>query len=408
MKNKMLAINKKILLFLLAGAALMQAACKKDSGGGPVITGLRAISPAPNDSALTTAGPGQWVVIRGSHLSGATSVFFNGYSSSFNAALFSDTTMAVNIPSDMPFASLDTSKLNTVTVVTTHGTATYKFPIVPPPPVITALSNEYAQAGLQITITGNNFFFIQKVVFPGNIAVTSGITSNVSGTSIQVTVPAGITTSGTIQVVNRYGTGTSMLRFNDFVTGVMHNYDNVNNYSWGAGSSSSSTAYPNNWGTYGVMNASGVGGGDLGWWNGNRSINLNSVQWVPLGYMSQTLDYFALKFEINVTTPWTGGSLYIVKDYDWTYVARYEPWLNADGTTTNYTSKGWQTVVIPLSSFRTKANGLDGTGNPAATMAGLLGSSGAGGIDIMFVNSGTTAVASFEAAIDNIRVEKIK
>lgn len=51
---------------------------------------------------------------------------------------------------------------------------------------------------------------------------------------------------------------------------------------------------------------------------------------------------------------------------------------------------------------------LDGTANPASSLSKLLGRSGAGGIDFMYINNGTTTVDNFEVAIDNIRVERIK
>jgi hypothetical protein len=408
MKTIFKPFYKKLLFFLLLIAVLIQVGCKKEHSGAPAITNLRAMAPSPNDSTLTVAGPGQWVVIRGANLRGASAIYFNGWPASFNSALFSDTTLVVLIPADMPFATLDQNKLNTVTVTTPAGEATYKFPIVPPPPVIMAMSNENAVAGTVVVIYGNNFFFVDKVIFPGGIAVSTGISSNQSGTALQLTVPPGITAGGPIQVQNRYGTGTSILLFNDMVTGVLHNYDNVNNFDWGAGTSASSSAYPGNRGTYGVMNASGVAGGDFGWWNGNRSINTKSVVWIPVAQLtSNTLDDFALKFEVNVKTPWNAGSIYVVRDYDWTYVARFEPWLKSDGSASSVATNGWETAIIPLSMFKTKSGSLDGTGNPAPSLTALLSNTGAGPIDFMFVNSGT-APASFEAAIDNIRVVRIK
>ena len=411
MKTHFSKYIKQIGLFLAVLVIGSQSACKKDetsSGGTPTISRLRAISPAPNDSTLTVAGPGQMVVIQGTNLANTTAIYFNGWPATFNAALFANSSIVVTIPADMPFATLDEADLNTVKVVTTSGEAVYQFPIVPPPPVVAGITNEYAKAGSKVAVYGNNFFFVDKVVFPGNIEVTSGITANDAGTMLMVTVPSGVTTAGNIKVVNRYGTGSSLLQFNDYSTGVLHNYDNVNNYDWGAGSSSSSTDFPGNSGTYGLMNASDVNGGDFGWWNGSRSVNIKSGVWVAPANLSESLDSYALKFEISVKSPWTAGSIYIVKDYNWNYLAVYNPWKGANGTVTPFVTNGWQTVTIPLTEFRTKANDLDGTGESAPNLATLLGSSGSGGINFMFVNNGTAPVASFEAAIDNIRIIKIK
>jgi len=393
-------------LLMISGFFLSLLSCKKDNNEGqPVISQIRAIAPAPNDSILKKAGPGQWIVIQGANLAGATQILFNGYPATFNSALFSPNNAVVLIPADMPFATLKPDDLNTIKLFTPAGSVTYAFPIEPPAPVIVAMSNEYAAAGTKVTILGNNFFYIDKVVFPGGITAATGIVSNASGNLLEVTVPAGITTGGTIQVVNRYGTGTSLLLFNDFTTGVLQNYDNVSNYDWGAGNSNSS-AYPGNHGYYGVIKATGVSGGDFGWWNGDRSVNTKSVHWVASENLSQPLSNYAVKFEINITKPWKNGTLFILKDYSWNFVARLEGWKKPDGTSADFTTTGWQTVIVPLNYFKSKANGQDGTGDPAASMSALLGS-GSGSFHMFFVNPGTTTVTDFEAAVDNFRVVKI-
>ena len=86
------------------------AACKKNNNeDAPSISRVRANLPAPNDSSLSKAGPGEWVVIEGSGFSTTNAVFFNGWPAQFNATLFSDNSMVVLIPADMPFASLEQS-----------------------------------------------------------------------------------------------------------------------------------------------------------------------------------------------------------------------------------------------------------------------------------------------------------
>lgn len=393
---------------LLLALLTAWAACKKDSEGKPVITNLRAISPAPNDSTLTTAGPGQVVVIQGSGLASATQIYFNGYPAPFNAALLADNNIVVTIPADMPFASLDQSKLNTVTVVTTNGQVTFSFPIVPPAPIVNSMTNENAVAGTRVTIYGNNFFFIDKVIFPGGKEATANIVTNTAGTSLAVTVPNDITASGTIKVVNRYGTGTSILLFNDFTTGVLHNEDNVAKLEWGAEKVTDPALFPGGHGNYDRLKSGEVGATDMGWWNGNRSLNTFSGQWIPTANVNDALASYALKFELNVKQPWEAGRIYIVRSGDWTYLANYAPWKKADGSTAAFVTDGWQTIVIPLTEFRVKANDMDGTGESASSLKTLVGANGTGTINFMFVNPDATAVSSFEAAIDNIRIVKIK
>lgn len=411
-KTSSYIINAPILL-ALAMAAFIQSSCKKDANvgsGNPVITQVRAYAASPNDSVLKAANPGNYVVLQGSHFTGVKQVYFDGVAASLNNALGSDNSLPVKVPA-IPFATLNQAKLNTITVVTATGQVTYSFPVVPLATVITSMSNEDALPGETVTVYGSNFFYIDKVILPGGITVSSGIVTNDLGTTLAFTVPQGATTGGPIQVVNRYGTGTSVLLFDDFVTGVATNFDAINNYSWGLSSNptNSSTAYPGNTGYYAVLNASSIPANDFAWYDGGRSINLNPTQWVPVADLSDNPANWALKFEIDVpaATPWVNGSIYIVNNYTWTYLAAYEPWKNSDGTTTPFVTNGWQTVVIPLSNFKTTpSGGADGSGSPLPSLTDLLGPTGNGSISIMFINAGTTVVNNFTVAIDNIRVEK--
>jgi len=213
-----------------------------------------------------------------------------------------------------------------------------------------------------------------------------------------------VTSGGPLQVVGTYGTGTSVLLFNDYTTGMLTTFDDAN-YSWGSYAiTNDATLFPNNTGKYSRIAVSGVGAGDFAWYDGVRSMNTNGVTWVPAAHMSDPVGSYALKFEMNLRKPWNGASFYIVKDYSWTYLARFEPW-KAAGTAV--TTSGWTTVVIPLTQFKTKANGLDGSGDPAATLSALLGN-GSGSLSFMFLNSDATAAPAFDGAFDNFRIEKIQ
>ncbi len=393
--------HKYIFLFLSAAALLTQVACKKtNSGAAPQIAQIRAISPSPNDSVLTTALPGQIVVVQGTNLGAAYKVSFNGFPATLNTALFADGNLVVTIPA-IAWDSIPSGKLDLVEVTTPAGTASYTFHITAPAPTITSLSNEMATAGTSLTIYGNNFYAISKVVFPGGIEVSNPTVSGI--TQITLTVPPGITSGGPIEVVGAFGTGTSILLFNDMATGMICNFDDVNTYVWGVTEiSSNATAYPGNRGSYAHMVASGINGGDWAWYDGKRSINVGggSSQWIPAGHMGDALDSYALKFEVNIQkqNEWGAGKFFIVKDYDWTYLAQWVPW-TADS---KFSTDGWQTITIPLSQFK-KDNG---TGASASSLATLVGS-GSGGLDVMFINDGTTT-AAIDAAFDNFRIEKIK
>jgi hypothetical protein len=393
-----------LLLFIVTAGFFTMVACKKDNAGtaAPSIKQIRAISPKPNDSVLTAALPGQIVVIQGAHLSSTSQIFFDGFAASINPALFSDSNLVITVPR-IAWDSIPNGKLNTVEVITAHGNATYKFTITPPLPTITSLSNEMALAGATLLINGNNFYGINKVIFPGGIAVTNFTVTGI--TMITVTVPPGITQGGPLQAVGQYGTGTSVLLFNDFTTGMLTSFDD-GNYSWGSYEVTNDPAlFPGSIGKYShIAVPGGINGGDFAWYDGKRSMNTNGVTWVPSAHMNDPISSYALKFEMSLSKPWGGASIYIVKDYSWTYLARFEPW---KGGSAAYTTNGWITVVIPLTQFKTNANGLDGSGNPAISLGALLGN-GSGSLSFMLLNSDAAAAPAFDGAFDNFRVVKIQ
>jgi hypothetical protein len=402
MKKLLNKASNCLLLVLFAMMFFIQQGCKKDkssSSGAPVITGIRNYVASPGDSLLTSVGTGKWIVISGQNLKGTLQIYFNGVKGSFNDAWFSDTSAIVLLPEVIAFPLVEAAQLNTIRYITTHGETTFSFPIVAPAPTISDISNESANAGDSVKINGFNFFFIQRVSYAG-VEVT-GFKGSSDGTSISMRVPPNVSTSGPVTVVTKSGSVTTFYHVHDYVTGVLNNYDGVNNFSWGSPVSNSALDFPGNNGNYGVLKASNIPVGNGNWWDNGRSMNADGVQWIPVADLQDTLDNYALKFEMAVNKPWINGSIQIVKDYSWTYAALYRPWRNANGSVTPFKTTGWQTVTIPLSNFLN--NSL-----PASTLTALLGATGKGAINITFMNDGTTVVADFEAAIDNIRVVKVK
>lgn len=404
-------VVRKCFAFLLLTSLIYISACKKNDQveggkGAPVITSLRAISPKPNDSTLTTAGPGQFVVIRGKNLASTREIYFNGWPATFNPALFSDTTAVVLIPADMPFATLDKNNLDKVRLITTHGETTFSIPIVPPAPIIVSMTNENALAGTVVTMYGNNLFFVDKVVFPGGISVTENLKANDAGTMLTLTVPMGITTGGHVKVINRYGEGASVFLYNDFVTGMFANFDIINPFQgWSSILTNDAALYPGARGNYIRMKFENIGAKDLSWWTDGRSIPMNPGQWLPKGNLSDPTDDWAIKFDIYVKEPWTTGAL-VVRTTEYDYMARYDPWKTEESK--SFTTTGWITVTMPMSKFKKEADGLYGTGEAIPSLAKLLGETGNKEMVFMFYNDSETPIAKFDAAIDNIRIVKNK
>ena len=185
--NKSIKHHLYILpLFLLIVALL--PACKKTVERPPVISEIRSYLATPNDTLLNSlVADGQWVVITGQNLKDALEIKFNGVAAPFNGTLFSDNSAVVQIPSIM-FSTVDTTKLYTIEYTTTGGTVTFPFKLGPGAPVITAISNVFANPGDSVFLSGTNLVLVQSLSYAGT-AITS-FRSNLDGTSLGFLMPA--------------------------------------------------------------------------------------------------------------------------------------------------------------------------------------------------------------------------
>lgn len=390
--------------YMLLLPFLALTACHKENNTAPRISGVRADLATPNDSTLSLVNPGQYVILDGAGLMSSEQVLFDGVPATYNAALTADQHLVIQVPNITPEA-LSGPKANTIEIISSKGTATFQFPVDPPAPVVTSISDEFAHPGDVITINGQFLFLIQSVTFPGGIAATNYTTTD-AGTTLTVTVPAGATTGGGILITSKGGTSSSepAAGFRD-ERGMLCNFDDVNQYSWGALGiidSATFTGHEGNFAQMGFFNSTVIAG-DENWYSGNRSVNTNYVQWVDVDSLSNPIGDYALKFEVYAKMPWSEGSIWIVPNYTWTYLAPYATWkLNADSTLASTTE--WTTAVVPLTSFQTG----NGAGAPAGTIQTLLGSSGNTSVSLMFINDGTKTMTNMDIGIDNIRVVKIK
>ncbi len=406
-----------IVLLLQSLSVLFLSSCKKDEseggGGTPVITNVRPVDPAMKDVSLTSALPGTNIVIQGDNLTDIVDVTFNDISVSFNSALGTSKAIILTIPLTHPTEATLESASNRVVVKTTHGEASYNFKLTPPPPVIYTMSNEYAKPGTKAVLTGLNLYKIDKIIFPGNVEATTGIVTNKEGTMLEVTVPANATQAGPLQVTNKYGSSTSVLLYNDFSTGVLQNADNVNNFSWGTGSTTDNTLFPGNNGKYHRLTFTNVGANNWNWWEGGRSVNLNQVNLPANITTTDPVENYAVKFEMFVKEPWKTGTMFVRKAGSWDYIVRWQPWKAGDGSSVEFKTDSWVTITLPLTMFKTKTAAGDGYGDPAPNFSKLFGVNSSGQLNkiefgVLFVNDTPTPVAKFDAAIDNMRIVKIK
>jgi hypothetical protein len=294
-----------------------------------------------------------------------------------------------------------TTTSDEVSVTTKSGMANFKIIATP---AITGISNENANPGDSVYIYGSFLKGIQSLSFAGTPITSFKEASD--GSSARFVLPA-ITQSGPVSITTKFGTTTTAYNVHDVVTGSISNWDsNFNWQYWGAGKQTNGDSnFPGNSSTYMVINISGLASGDGMPWSTN--IPMNGAQWVPQANITDSVSHWAFKFEASIPKSWEGTTVDIVSGVGG-YIARWEPWQKNATTTVPYTTKGWVTVTIPLTSFRASDATLgEGMGASISKIADLTGTSGNTSCTLYIHNYGTSA-AGFYGAFDNLRVVKIK
>lgn len=395
----------RLLFLLIALISITQYACKKENDAPPVIRQVRQLDSTKRDSFFTKALPGTLIVIEGQNFNGTQNIFINDIAVPFNSALMSNSSIVLKIPSDIPTEATQPGVSNNIRLVTNHGETSFSFTLVPPSPSITSISNEMALPGATITIAGSYFYGVQKVVFPGGIEVTN-ITTNADGTQITVTVPANVTASGLIQVVGKYGTGVNQyIQFNGIhQAGMLANFEDGDpNFGWawwGGIKTNEAAKFPGNRGNYIEINPSGViNAGDAAWYTDNRAVNVSANPLVPASNINDPIGNYALKFEMYQKSPWSDGALQIRLGNPWTYSYMFTPYTAAPANT--YQTNKWVTITIPLAMFK------NSSGAAAPNLSTLIKDTN-GDMGIMLVNNGSTPIAQYDAAFDNIRIVRVQ
>ncbi|MDF1547175.1 MAG: glycan-binding surface protein [Bacteroidales bacterium] len=402
----------KIMVLFLALAAVISS-CKKEDSGAPTVTNIRSTDPAFADISLGTVGLGQIIAIQGTFLETTKSVTINNFPVIVNPAYATNSNIIITVPDETPTLATDPDVPNELVIETEYGVTTIPLVVLPPPPVVNKISNEFAKAGETFIITGKYFYFINSINFPGDVVVTD-FTSSADGTTITVTVPDGVGI-GEVFVNTASGEGSSgpAYKMGDR-TGIVCNFDDLNPFkAWGTlpvrvDPNSNPTPAPLD-GYYLRI----LSGGEIlpgSWWNNDWVMPLEGVQSLPI---SGPASNFGLKFEMYVPETWNSG--WFEMNFGWFHFYRWREWAinqpvdeywgNASGERTNLTTSGWRTVLIPINLFRQKA-GVPG-GDPVGNVEDILGK------DIIwaFQNpdgpDGIT-LEKLHVCIDNIRIVKIK
>jgi hypothetical protein len=397
-------ISSYIKAIFFGAFAVVALSCSDDDEATPVITNVRLTHPDTKDISLAGAPLGFSIVIQGKNLGSTRQLFLNDYEVILNPAYVTNSNIVVTIPDEVPTVATHPDVSNTLRLVTAGGyNLSYDFETLPPPAIIESVSNEMAKEGEELTLTGKYFFFVNEVVFPGDVLGTN-ISTAPDGTWLKVTVPAGVDPAGGhIFVASNSGVSAQSRwsQFND-TTGIFMNFDHLKPLGWGIDPANMTDETPGNIiqpldEKFGLINT--VIGKNYGWSNAKV---LNMTYWgdemfpkgdgyapaVPIANMD-------IRMEIAVEKPTT--SLEGIELLVWFPLdgAEYSYAYPLAGSVKSLDGK-WYTVSVPLSS-------LVATGDKKLSTYGQMLGQGTHEIRVV-INNATANDIDGVITIDNIRI----
>lgn len=347
-----------------------------DNVDGGVITitkvYLQDVNSSVPDREVEFARLGQLIRIEGSGFTGLKKVYINGFSSYFNPVYVSENSMLVSVSKDTPTVEADPEVRNTIRMANNNYEAVLPFEIRSSAPTITSISNTLPMPGEFITVYGTGLIEVSKVVFPGDIEVNSGITSDEEGEFFTVVVPDGVSSEGGSLFVNSSNGGVySPAYFNfknglilDFdgngsqgfwgwsETGSMINADDLESASIGEGNVSQVNYVPHRPSRLASFSAASNRNSEV--WTAGNDVDDWRGQLTPYIPATTPLEEVALQFDIYVPNAWEGTGflkICLVNGFnggEWSGACyNYVPWIAGEETEAFQTT-GWTTVTVPL------------------------------------------------------------
>lgn len=350
------------------------------TSGTPSINFIRPVDAAKKDSLITAASPNNTIVLIGHNLRSITKLLFNDVPAVLNTSYITDNSMIVTVPKTLPTNVSDSLYM----ITSKNDTIAYPFAVTIPAPTVSSMSNEWAKAGEEATITGD--YFLDYDNAPLEIKVGDNYTldrsniSSITKTSITFTVPEGMP-HDYIHVVSKYGDTKAKFKYMDN-TGMLFDFDTpwdgtnvLGNHGWhNQKIQSDGTSLS---GKYLLLGDADLGA-DGAWNDGNFSFEYWAGTWNKTfdadgPKLNDVADFSnwenkALKFEMLIpsSNPWTAAPMQIIfagTDKVTLYNANntffhqqgdlsralYMPWNNDDKSYD--TGDKWVTVTIPLADF---------------------------------------------------------
>lgn len=365
------------MLAVLLVSLLFNACENNDSGGGKITISkvyLEDVNSSVPDREVSFGRLGQLLRIEGSGFTGLKRVYINGYSTYFNTVFVSDNSMLINISANTPVIDADPSVRNTIRMVNDNDEEIYSFEIRSAAPDITSISNTLPNVGETITVYGTGLTEVNKVVFPGNVEVTSGITYDPDGEFFTVTMPSGVSEEGGSLFIESANGGAYSPAYFNFKKGVILDFDGMGTHGfWGTSTSMIKDT---------DLQSTVIGTGNISHgkyvphrpsriasfaaatnrcsevWTAGNGVDDWRGQLTPYIPASTPLDQVALQFDIYVPTAWKDSGflkICLANNFnggEWTgAVYNYVPWIAADGTVKEFQATSWTTVTIPLNKI---------------------------------------------------------
>ena len=323
------------------------------------------------DREVTFARLTQTIRLEGENFVGLTKVLINGYSCYFNPTFVTNKSMIVRINDKVPTMDVSDDVKNKIRLEKGNQSVVYDFEIRAAKPSITNISHTMPLAGEWITVEGNGLTEVSRVVFPGDIEVTSDIIQDEEGKFFKVKVPGGISENGgSIFIECANGGAYSPAYFNCKI-GLILDFDGHGEPAGWTDNAIKSDDFLSD--VIGEGNVSqgkycplvpekfmpikaGTPRATEVWTTGKEDWR---AQYVPaLCSASTPLENIAFQFDMYVPEDWNNTGfigLNLANNFaagnQWTgEFYNYIPWL-AGSEKVPYKTLGWETVTIPLNKF---------------------------------------------------------
>jgi len=187
-----------------------------------------------------TLFPGDRIAIQGRNMNSVGTVYFLGYEAGYNPALASEDNLIVSVPGDLPFGELSVAALDSldaIRVTNNASEASYnEVPVLPPAPELESMSNEYADPGEEVTVTGSFLYLAESVTLPDGTTIPGEqIESAPDGSEANFTIPESASPQeGPISFETSSGGDDSSFLYRDG-RGLLLNFDNYSSWQgWNA------------------------------------------------------------------------------------------------------------------------------------------------------------------------------